>query len=156
MSSKPCLKNRMYRVKMTDKMASTIKYGPAGMHGLAAFFTSEHRPGGAFFVLVLHGNCITIIIIMNNTVIIASFYIAPTSKLNYYPRRAWTAAGIVVCWFVCLCMICESTHLDAIALRLFTASTQQVISFLIGQISIKALLLYRSEQKLRSLNLHIG
>ncbi len=42
-------------------MASTIKYGPTGMHGLAAFLTLEHRPGGAFFVLV-HGNCIMIFV----------------------------------------------------------------------------------------------
>ncbi len=40
----------------------------------------------------------------------------------YYPRRAWAATGIVVCWFVCLfdCLSVthESAHLAATALRL--------------------------------------
>ena len=51
------------------------------------------------------------------------------STLVCYPRRAWAATGIVVCWFVCLCVTCESTHLDVIALRLqpWIVSKQQVI-----------------------------
>ena len=35
-----------------------------------------------------------------------------------YPRRAWAATGIVVRWSVCLFVMCESTHLHAMALRL--------------------------------------
>ena len=44
------------------------------------------------------------------------------SVYNNYPRRAWAATGIVVCWsvclFVCLFVTGISTHLDATALRL--------------------------------------
>ena len=44
------------------------------------------------------------------------------SALVCYPRRAWAATGIVVCWsvclFVCLFVTGISTHLDATALRL--------------------------------------
>ncbi len=37
---------------------------------------------------------------------------------TYYPRCAWAATGIVDRWFVCLSVIYEPAHLDAIALRL--------------------------------------
>ena len=41
-----------------------------------------------------------------------------SSLLVCYPRRAWAATGIVVRWSVCLFVMCESTHLHAMALRL--------------------------------------
>ena len=43
---------------------------------------------------------------------------AATGYSSRYPRRAWAATGIVVRWSVCLFVMCESTHLHAMALRL--------------------------------------
>ncbi len=77
--------------------------------------------------------------------------LSPENYLLYssYPRCAWAATGIVVGWFVCLCVTCESTHLDAIALRLHN----KLLVLIVADFDS---LSNKSEQKLRSLNLHVG
>ena len=60
--------------------------------------------------------------------------------------------GIEVCWFVCLCVTCESTHLDAIALHFQHGYSLQTIVLNVTDFDVKTLLSYKSSQKLRSLN----
>ncbi len=56
---------------------------------------------------------------------------------------------------VCLCVTCESTHLDAIALRLQPPNNKLLV-LNVADFDVTASLSYKSEQKLSSLNLHVG
>ncbi len=60
-----------------------------------------------------------------------------------YPRRAWTATGIVVVWFVCDTRVC-SPGCHSTAFTAWIAFTQQVVSLVVADLDVKALLSNKS------------